>query len=101
MWIVSMRFRAALPDDELLRLSRESFPKFRALAGLDQKYYVKDHETGCVGGVYLFETEQTARDYVAGPIVTAVPQRFQVTGEVSVEVLEVTLTLNEQAAIPV
>ena len=94
MWIVSMRFRSPLPVDELHRLSRESIPKFRALPGLDQKFYVRSDDTGLVGGVYLFESEQAARDYVAGPIVAAVPQRFQVEGEVAVEVLEVTHTMD-------
>ncbi|GAB3807207.1 hypothetical protein GCM10028798_31310 [Humibacter antri] len=90
-----MRFRSQLSDDDLLRLSRESLPKFRALPGLRQKYYVQNHEDGIVGGVYLFESEREARDYATGPIVAAVPERFGVTGDVSVEVLEVTLTLDE------
>lgn len=41
----------------------------------------------------LPEDERSARDYVAGPIVAAVPSRFEVTGEILTEVLEVTLTL--------
>ena len=93
MWIVSMRFATDLPEEELLRLSRESLPRFLALPGLQQKYYVRDAATGLVGGVYQFDDEQSARDYVAGPIVAAVPSRFAVTGDVLVEVLEVTLTL--------
>ncbi|MDQ4214017.1 YdhR family protein [Microbacterium capsulatum] len=89
-----MRFATDLAEEELLRLSRESFPRFHTQPGLQQKYYVRDAATGLVGGVYLFDDEQAARDYVAGPIVAAVPHRFQVVGDVSVEVLEVTLTLN-------
>jgi hypothetical protein len=95
MWIVSMRFRSELDEAEIIRLSEESFPKFRAVPGLRQKYYVKNADTGLVGGIYLFESEQTARDYVAGPIPAAVPQRFNVSGEVAIEVLEVALTLND------
>ncbi|WP_405560744.1 YdhR family protein [Streptomyces sp. NBC_01180] len=60
-----------------------------------QKYYLRDHETGRVGGIYLFETKEAAEAYVNGPIVASVGDRFNVDGDVDIEVLKVQLTLDE------
>lgn len=95
MWIVRMRFETALGEAEQEELSRAGLPKFRALDGLRQKYYVRNRDAGVVGGIYLFESEQAARAYVDGPIVASVGERFRVVGDVEIELLEVELTLDE------
>ncbi|MDI9914189.1 YdhR family protein [Rhodococcus sp. IEGM 1379] len=95
MWIVSMRMKIEASDEETERKSREGFEKFRALEGLTQKYYIRNHETGELGGVYLFETKEAVDAYVNGPIVASVAERFGVIGEVKLEVVEVLMTLDD------
>lgn len=96
MWIVRMRFDTLLGEAELENLSRAGLPKFRELDGLRQKYYVRNHDTGTVGGIYLFESKEAAEAYVNGPIVASVGDRFKVDGDVEIEMLEVQLTLDER-----
>ncbi|GAA4814872.1 YdhR family protein [Tomitella cavernea] len=93
--VVSMRFRSNKSEDELTQLSHAGLEKFRALPGLSQKYYVKDPSTGLVGGIYIFHTRQAADDYVNGPIVGSVRERYGIEGELAVEVLDVQMTLSE------
>lgn len=95
MMIVNMRMQTELPKDEVDRLCREGFPKFKALEGLKQKYYIHNHENGDLGGVYFFETRKAAEDYVAGPIVATVAERFKVVGDVKIECVEVLYTLDD------
>lgn len=96
MWIVSMRFRTRLDDAQLESISRAGVPKFRALPELQQKYYVKNHDTGLVGGVYLFDSREAAQGYIDGPIVATVADRYEIEGDVAIELLEVQLTLDEE-----
>ncbi|TQF69352.1 hypothetical protein FK531_11505 [Rhodococcus spelaei] len=95
MWIVRMRFETALDEAEQEKLSRAGLPKFRALEGLLQKYYVRNRDAGVVGGVYLFESKEAAQAYIDGPIVASVGERFRVVGDVEIELLEVEMTLDE------
>lgn len=92
--IVSMRFRSNKTEEELEKLSEAGLEKFRGLHGLSQKYYVKDPDSGVVGGVYIFHTREAAEDYVHGPIVGSVRERFGIEGDLAIEVLDVSLTLS-------
>ncbi len=95
MWVVNMRMISNKPMDELDTLSRAGFAKFKALPGLLQKHYILNHATGEVGGVYLFETQEAAETYVAGPIVASVKERFGIDGDVTIEVAEILYSLND------
>lgn len=95
MMIVNMRMQTNMPKAEVDRLCREGFPKFKALEGLQQKYYIHNPENGDLGGCYFFETREAAQKYVAGPIVATVAERFQVVGEVKIECVDVLYTLDD------
>lgn len=95
MWIVSMRFTSQLDEADQEKISRGGLQKFREVDGLRQKYYVRNHDDGTVGGIYLFDSREAAEAYVAGPIVAGVGDRFAVQGDVRIEKLEVMLTLDE------
>lgn len=94
MTIVSMRMKSNKSPEELDQLSRAGFPKFRALDSLSQKYYVHNKKDDTYGGIYLFHTREAAEAYVNGPIVASVAERFGVVGNVTVEILDVTYTLD-------
>lgn len=89
MHILSMRFKSGRSDEEQEAISRSSLPLFRNLAALKQKYYVRNHASGEVGGIYVWETSEALRDYLDGPIVKSVPDRFAVVGPVRIETFEV------------
>ncbi|TCP23772.1 putative monooxygenase ydhR [Scopulibacillus darangshiensis] len=94
MKILSMRFKSNKSPEELEQLSEEGFSKFRALKGLIEKYYIKNEETGEVGGIYLWENEKDLMEYIEGPIVKSLPERFGLEKPPSLEILDVTYTLN-------
>jgi Putative mono-oxygenase ydhR. len=94
--MLSMRFTTPTPIDELRRMSEQSFPMFHAVDGLLQKYWVGNDETGEVGGIYLWEDEESLRRYLDGPIVAAIPEKFEVVGPVRIEVLRLDYVLNPE-----
>ncbi|KQL46036.1 hypothetical protein AN963_13605 [Brevibacillus choshinensis] len=93
MKMLSMRFKSNKSAEELRQLSEAGFEKFRSLNGLIQKYYVKNEETGEVGGVYLWESEQALSEYLNGPIIKSLPERFELKEPLSIEIVDVQYTL--------
>lgn len=95
MWIVSMRMVSKKSRDEVDALSKEGFGKFKALPGLQQKHYIFNHETGEGGGIYFFDTKEAVDAYLNGPIVASVGERFDIDGDVKIEVVELLYNLND------
>ncbi len=63
MIIQIVKFRSALSEAEIRQVMEERAPQFRALAGLLQKYYMRDNQTGEVGAVYIWDSEESLREY--------------------------------------
>nr|NIP60342.1 hypothetical protein [Gemmatimonadota bacterium]NIT87496.1 hypothetical protein [Gemmatimonadota bacterium]NIU31365.1 hypothetical protein [Gemmatimonadota bacterium]NIV61717.1 hypothetical protein [Gemmatimonadota bacterium]NIW64431.1 hypothetical protein [Gemmatimonadota bacterium] len=51
--VLLVRLRSSLPRDEVVRVMRERMPEFRAIEGLQQKYYLEDARSGEYAGLYL------------------------------------------------
>ncbi|MDV8015333.1 hypothetical protein R4P70_28835 [Rhodococcus sp. IEGM 1241] len=90
-----VRFVSNKSESDLQAISSASLPSYRSTAGLAQVYRVKSTETREVGGMYLWENEESMRGNLDGPNVSAIPAVFDVDGEVGIEVLEVRLILNQ------
>ncbi len=63
MIIQSVKFKSALSEAEIQQVMEERAPQFRALPGLLQKYYLRDIQTGEVGAVYIWDSEESLRTY--------------------------------------
>ena len=53
MFIQIIRLKSNLPEEELLKRARERESSFKALPGLQQKYYVRLEEKGQYAGIYV------------------------------------------------
>lgn len=92
--IVSVRAQSRKSAEELKALYLAGVDKFRGMPGLSQKYYIHNPETGEVGGVYIFHTREAADAYLGGPILASVGERYDVEGEITLEVVDVDMTLS-------
>ena len=63
MLIQTVKFNSTLSEAEIQRVMEERAPQFRALPGLLQKYYLRDVQTGEVGAVYIWDSEESLRAY--------------------------------------
>jgi hypothetical protein len=52
-YAVLVRLKSELDRSEIERIMKERAPEFRALEGLEQKYYLERSEPGEYGGFYL------------------------------------------------
>ena len=58
-----VRFRSKLTLEEVTKIMEERAPEFRALEGLQQKYYLQDAATGEYAGLYLWESKEALTAY--------------------------------------
>jgi len=93
-----VRFRSPLSLDEVTRVVEERAPEFRALAGLQQKYYLQDSTTGEYGGLYLWETPEALAAYRDSELRASIAQAYQVEGEPRIEVFNMLKVLRDERA---
>jgi heme-degrading monooxygenase HmoA len=91
--MVMVRFRSKLSLDEVMKVAEERAPRFRALEGLQQKYYFQDPESGEIGGLYLWESSESAAEYQKSELRASIAAAYQVEGAPRVEVFRVMMPL--------
>jgi len=90
-----VRFRSKLQFDEVMKIVEERAPEFRALAGLQQKYYLQDPATGEIAGLYLWESQEALTAYRESELRASIAEAYQAEGEPRVEVYRVVKILRD------
>jgi heme-degrading monooxygenase HmoA len=93
--ILLVRFRTKLSLDEVMEIANRRMPQFRALAGLQQKYYMEDVEAGEIAGLYLWESPEALAEYRESELRATIASEYQVEGQPRVEVYRVVAPLRE------
>ena len=93
-----VRVKSRLQFDEIMKIVNERAPEFRALAGLQQKYYLQDSATGEMGGLYLWESQAALDAYRESELRASIAKAYQAEGEPRIEVFRVVKTLRQDPA---
>lgn len=93
-----VRVKSRLQFDEIMKIVNERAPEFRALAGLQQKYYLQDSATGEMGGLYLWESQEALDAYRESELRASIAKAYQAEGEPRIEVFRVVKTLRQDPA---
>ena len=93
--VLLVRFKSRLSHEDVMKIVEERAPEFRALHGLQQKYYLQDPETGEYGGLYLWESPEGLAAYRESELRASIGKAYQAEGEPRVEVYKVVKTLRE------
>jgi hypothetical protein len=72
MPILQINFKLNAPAAEYRKMCQSLAQPVADVPGLRWKVWLLNEREKEAGGIYLFDTEQTLNDYVAGPIVTQV-----------------------------
>jgi heme-degrading monooxygenase HmoA len=89
-------FRSGLSDKQVVGLYEERAPRYRALKGLRQKYYLRYPEMGEHGAVYVWESEADLKDFRESELGRSIASTYQVQGASQVRLAEVVLVLRSE-----
>lgn len=95
MVIQFIRLKSGLSEEELLEKAHERAPKFRAIPGLVQKYYVKLGDSGKVGGLYIWDSKESLQAFRESELAQSIPQAYQVLEKPDIETLDVLFQLRD------
>ncbi len=98
--ILLVRFKTPLTENEVMQVANERAPEFRALKGLQQKYYLRDAATGEVAGLYLWDSDSSLAEYGKSQLRASIAKAYKTEGEPRVEVYKVLMPLREGVAWP-
>lgn len=93
MIIQFVKFKSNLSDNEVQRVMKERALQFRALPGLVQKYYGYEKQTGKFTGIYLWDSEQSMREFQETELARTIPIAYKVESQPRIEFFEVLFPL--------
>ena len=95
MIIQYVKFKSKLSEEELMKRIEERKPRFRKIPELIQKYYVKDPQTGEVGGIYLWDSKEAMMKFRESDLSKSIPQTYEIEGAPKIEILNLYFPLRE------
>ena len=94
MVIHFVRFKTPFAREEIRRIMEERASRMREVAGLVQKYYGYEPESGAFCGCYIFDSEESRQAFRQSELARTIPVAYQAE-EVRVEAYEVLFPLYE------
>jgi heme-degrading monooxygenase HmoA len=90
---VHVRMHSKLSHDEIVDIMKQRAPEFRALEGLEQKYYLHNPETGEYGGFYVWKSLDDVVAYRASDLAASIAAAYQGVAAPDVTVYEIVMPL--------
>ena len=95
MFIVTVKFETVLSEAEVISKAQERADQFRELPGLIQKYYVKLDKPNHYGGVYLWDSMESAKSYRESELAASIPSAYKVIGKPDIEMFDTLFQLRD------
>ena len=99
MIVQLVKYKTGLSHEEAAKTIAQRAPQYKALPGLRQKLYIREPETGEYGGIYVWEDEDSMREFRESDLAGTIPAAYRVEGEPRVEVFEVVSVLRPERGI--
>jgi len=87
--LFTVKFKSALPPEEVERHFMDRLPEFRKLPGLLQKYYVHDPLTDEWGGYYFWDSRNSLEAFLESDLRRSIPEVYEIVGQPRIETLTV------------
>jgi heme-degrading monooxygenase HmoA len=87
--ILLVKFKSRLSFAEVVQVIDRRAGEFRALKGLQQKYYLQDTVTKEYAGLYLWESREDFWAYRDSELRATIAKAYQTDGEPRIEVFDV------------
>jgi heme-degrading monooxygenase HmoA len=93
-----VRFDSEMADDDVQATFEERADQYRSLPGLVQKIYLRFHETGEFGALYVWESEEALLAFRETELARSIPDAYRVSGPPRSELADVRLVVQPEVA---
>ncbi len=93
MIVQIIKLKSDLSEEELLKRAKERESNFKAISGLLQKYYIKTSKEGEYGGVYVWDSVTSMKDYLESDLAKSIPSAYSINETPDVEIMDVIFKL--------
>lgn len=93
--VLLVKFKSALPFDEVMKVVHSRADEFRALGGLQQKYYLQENGSDEIAGLYLWSSAEAFNEYRQSALRASIAEAYQAVDEPRVEVFKVLMPLRD------
>jgi heme-degrading monooxygenase HmoA len=80
MIVQVVKYKTGLSDGEAAQTIAKRAPQYEALPGLRQKLYIKEQGTGEYGGIYIWDDEDSMRQFRKSDLAATIPEAYRVEG---------------------
>ena len=95
MFIQIIRLKSNLPEEELIKRAKERESSFKALPGLQQKYYVRLEEKGQYAGIYVWDSKESMLSFRQTELAASIPEAYEIIEPPKVESLDMLFKLRD------
>ena len=95
MLVQIIRLKSNLAEEELIKRARERQPRFEALPGLVQKYYVRLEEPGQYAGIYVWDSPESMQAFRQSDLAAGIPSAYEIVEPPKVESLDMIFKLRD------
>jgi len=93
--VLLVKFKSGLSPDERQTVMEERADDFRAIEGLQQKYYLQDKATGEVAGLYLWESGEAFDEFRQSELRATIAAAYKAESEPRIEVYDLLMVLRD------
>ena len=97
MIVQFVQFETSLTEAEVLAVSQERLPRYRALPGLAQKYYLRLGKPNHYGGIMLWKSPEALAAFRQSDLARTIPTAYKVVGAPDIGIHELMFPLREGA----
>ena len=98
MIVSIVRFRSKLSEDAVQAAFEERAGRYRRVPGLVEKIYVRYRDTGEVGAVYVWDSEESLERFRASDLGRTIATTYEIDGDSQSELADVTLVVRPDEA---
>jgi len=95
MIIQIIKLKSKLSEEELLKTAKERAPRFKAIPGLLQKYYVKLGQPNQFGGIYVWDSKESLQSYRESELAASIPQAYKLIEAPNIDIIDVLFQLRD------
>lgn len=96
MFVQFIQFESELSYEEITPIAQERLPRFRALPGLRQKYYLKLGKPNHYGGFNIWNSMEDLAAFRTSELAQSIPTAYRIKGAPVVDIYEMMFPLRPE-----